>query len=249
MIDIVMPVYGEPLQTMDTINSFFKETSSFNEKFRLIIINDGSTGTTEEWSPVEKAADVYIKRENKGISATLNELIIKHAKSEWVIIVESDAIAPIGWFNKILERKEEIVKRIPDTKWIGFRITDSEGNMVFYYRDCNEIGETIGLPLGADGSQPYYNILRPVTHVSNVCSIINREAFIGIDGADEKLKKQWIDTDIGMSINKNNWMVIADPSISFIHNRPHVPIEQDVEDYKYFREKWWNNYVREQKRT
>lgn len=248
-IDVVMPVYDTPENVERTIASFFGSTYGFTANFRLLVLNDGSPGTDEDWSNVKTASDEYIHRSNKGIGATLNDLIIGMAKSEWVIILESDALAPHDWFNRVVEQLSLTLLDHPKMAWMGFKIVDDVGDMVFYYREMNAVGDTIGLPLGKDASAPYYNVRRPVTQVSNVCSVINRKAFIEIGGADPNLKKQWVDSDIGMALNDKGYQVIANPKISIGHTRPHVPAQQDAEDYGYFLTKWRENYARKQSKS
>ena len=244
-IDVVMPMYEYPETVHETLNAFVKNTPTFSRQpfsTKLIVVDDCSPiKKFDSWYFLEGIADKYVRHKvNLGIGPTLSELL-RNAATDWVVILEADALVPEGWLEKALAERDRLLTDYPNLAWLGFKVVDRNGRIVFLYRILDENGETIELPLGDDPENPAYNQTKVCTAVSNVCSLINRRAFLKVFGPDYELKKQWIDADIGMRLRKLGYITIASSVLSFTHIKPHIPTEQDQKDHDYFKGKWRKN--------
>ena len=90
-ISIIITLYNSEAYVEDVINSITKQTIGF-ENIQLILVNDGSKDNSEEICLKYKNIYnniVYIKQENKGVSAARNTGL-KHIKGKYVNFIDSD---------------------------------------------------------------------------------------------------------------------------------------------------------------
>jgi len=135
LVSVIIPAYNHAGFIESCIESVAEQ--SFRN-LELIIINDGSTDNTNEkivellTRYKERFVDItYINRGNKGIGATLNELI-SHAKGEYVFQIASDDMAKPETVEKLLGFLEENPE-------YGLAVGDNEimdaGNKRVYWDD------------------------------------------------------------------------------------------------------------------
>ena len=104
-ISVIMPVYNTKEEYLrEAIESILNQTYS---NFEFIIVNDGSTNNAEDviLSYKDKRI-VYIKQENKGVSAASNNGWEK-AQGEYIARVDSDDISYPDRFEKQIKFLEE----------------------------------------------------------------------------------------------------------------------------------------------
>ena len=114
MISVVIPSYNHEKYILKTLESIAED--SFEDK-EIVIIDDGSTDSSDklisEW--VEKNKDrvliTYKHRANKGLNATLNELL-SLAKGEYIVLMGSDDYLLEGG----LKKRYDYFKSHPQTK-------------------------------------------------------------------------------------------------------------------------------------
>ncbi len=92
LVSIIIPCYNHDKYVTKTLDSIIADTYPHKE---IIIINDGSTDCSDlkikDWLAENEAANrvTYLSRENKGICATMNELI-ELAKGKYILPLASD---------------------------------------------------------------------------------------------------------------------------------------------------------------
>lgn len=92
LISITIPFYNHNAFIKQTLDSIIEDTYPNKE---IVIINDGSPDPDDsnitKWIDIHKdeIAITYIKRENRGLTKTLNELI-QLANGEYIVLVGSD---------------------------------------------------------------------------------------------------------------------------------------------------------------
>lgn len=89
LISIILPVYNAEKNVSSTIESILSQTY---ENFELIIINDGSSDSSDDICKKFQNADnriVYISRNNEGVSKTRNEGI-SLSKGKYLMFVDAD---------------------------------------------------------------------------------------------------------------------------------------------------------------
>lgn len=91
LVSVIIPFYNHNHFIKQTLDSILEDSYPNKE---IIIINDGSTNpddtNIQKWIQKHKNANIqYIKRENKGVTKTLNELI-NLAKGDFILPCASD---------------------------------------------------------------------------------------------------------------------------------------------------------------
>lgn len=237
-ICIIMPAYKRHNIIRKALEAYHKHTFETSKVIPHLIMVHDSPVTKKERDFYESVCDQFFTNSrNCGISHSLNRAFLR-ANSDWVIILESDCIVHESWLQKLVAERDKLLSYYNKLAWIGFRVLDEKGKIVFFYRNMNEVGESVNLPIGDDPEQREYNQMKEVDSVSNVCSFIRREAWLEIKGADRFLKRQWVDADIGLRLKQKGWQTIADPNVSFTTIAPHEKSDQDITDHDYFKNKW-----------
>lgn len=125
MISVIMPVYNAEKFLKRSIDSILGQTE---KDLELIIINDGSTDTSEEIIfSYDDPRIVYVKQENKGVANARNKGL-DIAKGEFIAWQDADDVS--------LPTRLEIMKKSFDSPSIGFVHCD-----MFL---AEETGHTIG---------------------------------------------------------------------------------------------------------
>ena len=112
LISILIPFYNHNHFVQKTLDSSYNDTYPNKE---IIIINDGSSNPDDSsiinWIKIHqsKISINYIKRENQGITKTLNELI-KLSKGKYIAIIASDDY----FVNNTFENRVRLLEKNPD---------------------------------------------------------------------------------------------------------------------------------------
>lgn len=102
IISVILPVFNGERYLREAIDSILCQTF---ENFELIVVNDGSSDSTqeiiEEYARLDSRV-VCVSRENRGLVASLNEGISK-AQGSWIARMDQDDIAYPQRFERQLE--------------------------------------------------------------------------------------------------------------------------------------------------
>lgn len=102
-VSIVIPAYNSEQWVSDAIGSALAQTYADRE---VVVVNDGSTDGTEK--EIVRLADkiIYVKQENKGLSAARNAGI-KAASGEFIIPLDSDDKITPDFIEKLMPFMEK----------------------------------------------------------------------------------------------------------------------------------------------
>ena len=110
---IVVPVYNRPDEVDELLESLSSQTF---KDFEVVIVEDGSKITCKD--VCEKYASIldlhYYYKENSGPGQSRN-YGVERARGEYVLIVDSDAVAPHGFMQAI----DDELQRQPTDAWGG----------------------------------------------------------------------------------------------------------------------------------
>ena len=110
---IVVPVYNRPDEVDELLESLSSQTF---KDFEVVIVEDGSKITCKD--VCEKYASIldlhYYYKENSGPGQSRN-YGVERARGEYVLIVDSDAVAPHGFLQAI----DDELQRQPSDAWGG----------------------------------------------------------------------------------------------------------------------------------
>ena len=183
---------------------------------------------------------VYHSEQNIGIAGAINKMA-EMAEHDYFIYIESDCLVHKDWLIEVesnFNLAQKLVKeQSPDSAglaWLGFKAIKPDGSMAFFYRTMDDKGHTISQPVSLNPNDLQNLGFGFVDAPCNVLSIFNKKAILDIGGANEELKHQWIDADLGLRFKRNNWRAIACGQLSFVHLAEHQNSEQDEKDYLTF---------------
>lgn len=118
MVTVVIPVYNAEKTIERSLNSV-KNQTAINKISSIIVINDGSTDTSEEVikNYMLKNSDLpieYIFQENAGAAMARN-CGLRHVKTKYIAFLDADDI----WLPNKLERQLEIIAENPQIRFLG----------------------------------------------------------------------------------------------------------------------------------
>ena len=110
---VIVPVYNRPDEVDELLESLCSQTF---KDFEVVIVEDGSKITCKD--VCEKYASIldlhYYYKENSGPGQSRN-YGVERARGEYVLIVDSDAVAPHGFMQAI----DDELQRQPSDAWGG----------------------------------------------------------------------------------------------------------------------------------
>lgn len=105
-VSVVIPSYNRAHTLARALDSVFAQTRPADE---VIVIDDGSTDGTAQLIHRHYAAVIYLKQENRGVSAARN-LGIEQASGEWIALLDSDD----EWLPHKLATQLDLLAQRPD---------------------------------------------------------------------------------------------------------------------------------------
>lgn len=106
----VMPVYNVESYLRETIECILSQTLNFEGNCQIIFVNDGSTDNSEtvclEYEKKYPFNIVYIKQENRGVSAARN-VGVKSAEGKYISFLDSDDIISTDTLERVYNFFEE----------------------------------------------------------------------------------------------------------------------------------------------
>ena len=110
---VIVPVYNRPDEVDELLESLCSQTL---KDFEVVIVEDGSKITCKD--VCDKYANIldlqYYYKENSGPGQSRN-YGVERAKGDYVLIVDSDAVAPAGYLQAI----DDELSRQPSDAWGG----------------------------------------------------------------------------------------------------------------------------------
>lgn len=102
LVSVLVPIYNTEHYLPFCIESILSQT---HKNIEIILVNDGSTDSSEDLCKAYLAKDnriKYFKKENGGVSSARN-FGLQQAKGDWCIFVDSDDLLPIHAVSSLVE--------------------------------------------------------------------------------------------------------------------------------------------------
>lgn len=102
LITIILPIYNSESTVVRCVESILHQTYT---NFELLIINDGSTDSSEEKAKVYCEKDRRVKlfsKENGGVSSARN-VGLDNAIGEWITFADSDDFTTADWLKNFVD--------------------------------------------------------------------------------------------------------------------------------------------------
>jgi len=194
LISIIVPCYNQAKYLDESLLSVLNQ--SFTD-WECIIVNDGSTDTTEvisnEWIKKDSRFK-YIYQDNAGLSSARN-LGIKNAVSEFILPLDSD--------DKIGENYLEL----------AYRAFQENKNLKVVYCEAKKFGEESGI-----WKLPDFNLFNLSRKNMIFCSAIFKRSDWGlVGGYDINMIYGWEDWEFWIALLKNGGEVYKIESMQFYY--------------------------------
>ena len=173
LVSVIVPAYNVAGFIGDALNSVLAQTFT---DYEIIVINDGSPDTEalEKVLAPYLSRIVYLKQENRGVSAARNTGI-KAARGSLIAFLDGDDT----WLPHYLEVQ---VPRIQADPTIDVLYPN-----VIMFGDSSEAGEEFMTICPSNGEVTFERLLLQECNVSN-CSIVRRETILRAGLFDESLR-------------------------------------------------------------
>ena len=184
LVSFLIPFYNHNHFIKFTLDSIIEDTYDNKE---IIIINDGSSNPDDSnivsWIKEHKneVSINYIKRENKGVTKTLNELI-DLSKGKYLAVCASDDYFINNTISKRVELLEENPHRLlllSDNLVIDDNGKELYSSNLFEYRNKNKANYLNDKKLKHEVISNW--------GIAGACYLINKELFSKVDNFDESL--------------------------------------------------------------
>jgi len=168
-VSVLMPVYNADRYLVQAVESILTQTFT---DFEFIILDDGSTDTSLKILQTYAAKDDRIRlisRENRGLVASLNEMI-DLAKGKYLARMDADDIALCDRFTT----QVALLDQEPDVVCVGgaYDMIDEEGEYILH----------VSPPQDDDGIQQ--QLLSCITAIQHPCAMIRHQSVLAVNKYD-----------------------------------------------------------------
>jgi len=195
-VSIIIPAFNEENYINHCLESVLKLHPMSLDK-EIIVVDNGSCDNTVEVCK-SYGAKVLLKKE--GTIASLRNYGAKTSRGDLLAFLDADCVAPENWLEKALTYLNGDGRVI-----LGFRLSISE--------DCNWVAKCWDLLF----AKRYFTAEADWIPSGNM--IMTREAFMSINGFDEKLESNE-DYDFCARMRRQGYKIISSSDISITHLRP-----------------------------
>lgn len=173
LVSVIIPAYNVAEFIGEALESVFAQTFT---DYEVIVVNDGSPDTPalERALAPYMSRIVYLKQENRGVSAARNNAIAA-ARGSLIAFLDGDDV----WLPNYLEVQ---VKRIQADPTIDVLYPN-----VLMFGDSSDEGEEFMTICPSSGEVTFERLLLQECNVSN-CSIARKETIVRAGGFDESLR-------------------------------------------------------------
>lgn len=211
LVSVIVPAYDVAEFIGEALDSVLAQTF---KDFEIIVVNDGSPDTTELERALEPYLSriVYLKQENRGVSAARNAAI-GAARGSLIAFLDGDDT----WLPNYLEVQ---VARIQADPTIDVLYPN-----VIMFGDSSEAGEEFMAICPSNGEVTFERLLLQECNVSN-CSIARRETIVRAGLFDESLRSVE-DFDLWLRVIKQGGRIAYHRDVLARYRRRHGSLTAD----------------------
>lgn len=212
LVSVIIPAYDVANFIGEALESAFAQTFT---DYEVIVVNDGSPDTSELERTLAPYLSrlVYLKQENRGVSAARNTGI-RAARGSLIAFLDGDDV----WFPNYLEVQ---VKRIQADPSIDVLYP----NVLIVGGSSAEDGEEFMTVCPSSGEVTFERLVRQDCNVSN-CSIARKEAIVHAGMYDESLRSVE-DFDLWLRVIKGGGRIAYHREVLARYRRRHGSLTAD----------------------
>lgn len=239
---IIIPAYNHLDLTIQCLNSI--ERNSNMKSLEIILINDGSTDGTKEWSKsLERKFNLSVIDHQERIGFTESCLEgMKQARGDYIILLNNDTLVTPDWLLRLENSLFEARRRYKNP---NFHLVGPMSNNVPGLQQIK-----IDMPIDKvdDYGEKYYNLnknkIKPVLFLSGFCLMFSRKLYNRVGGFDERFSPGgYEDRDFCLRTRLEGFLACISQD-TFIYHHGHRTIDEFpkldrglANRWKYF-EKW-----------
>lgn len=226
-LSIIIVNYNTPDKLFSCLDSIFKILmTNFNDKFEVIVVENGSTKKIpENFSSLYPKVRLIVSKENLGMGGG-NNLGVKFAKGEYILILNPDTIVLENSIIKMLE----YFKENKDIGIIGPQLLNQNLSIQHSCRRFPKLMTPIyrrtflGIFFKKQLDEYLMNdfnhkFIKEVDWMLGACFLLRRNFFLKVNGFDEKNFFMYFeDVDLCKRIKKIGNKVIYFPDAKIIHD-------------------------------
>jgi GT2 family glycosyltransferase/glycosyltransferase involved in cell wall biosynthesis len=237
-VTVVIPTYGDPTLTIDTVRSVRKTTDA--DRTRIVVADDGSPASDQERLQRELAglAEVVLGERQAGFATNANRGL-RIATGD-VVLLNNDVIAHKGW----LERLQYWAYRVPRHGMVGPKLLYPDNRIQSAGSMRNP-----GAPEWFDHRYRFTpsdhgpaNVPWPALGMTGACIYVKRAVIEEIGLLDEGYAMAYEDMDWCLRAWKAGWEVVYYPRASLTHlesvSRGTVAGERELASQQRFWARW-----------
>ena len=211
VVSIIIPVYNQLAYTAACLESIASVRTDVEHE--VIVVDDASSDSTQEWLRDCQGIRVLRNRRNKGFIGTCNRGARK-ARGQYLVFLNNDTRVTDGWLDALVKTFESR----PDAGIVGARLVFANGTLQeaggIVFRD----GSGWNFGRGDNPDRPVYGFVSDADYVSGACLAIARERFAALGGFDTHYAPAYYeDTDLCFKVRQEGLAVIYQPAATVIH--------------------------------
>lgn len=194
------------------VESVFKHTHDFE----LILVDNHSTDNSD-LEVAKKFPEVLVLKNSDNVGfAKANNMGIRRAKGQWVVLLNPDTVVVRGWLDalaKCAQSSPEIGIATPKLVRPDGRTLDSTGHL-FNFRTGYSVDRGSEEP-----DEGQYDMVREVPSCCFACALIKKQVIEDIGLLDERMVLYFEDVDYCLRARVAGWKVLYCPSSVVYHAR------------------------------
>ncbi len=181
---IIIPAYNHLDLTVQCLNSIVRNSNM--KSLEIILINDGSTDGTKEWSKsLERKFNLSVIDHQQRIGFTKSCLEgMKLAGGDYIILLNNDTLVTPNWLLHLENSLFEARRRYKNP---NFHLVGPMSNNV---PGLQQVKIDIPTDKTDDFGKNYYNLnknkIKPVLFLSGFCLMFSRKLYSRVGGFDER---------------------------------------------------------------
>ena len=211
VVSVIIPVFNQVEFTVRCLASISKYLPAAT--FEIIVIDDGSTDSTEQL--IGAIPNVrYLKNEtNLGFLRSCNKAATK-ARGAYILFLNNDTQVLPGWVDTLYN----VFKTVPDVGMVGSKLIYPSGHLQEAGSVLRKDGTVELVGLNDHPEKPLYNFIREVDHCSAASLLVEKDLFEHLGGFNDAYAPAYFeDADLSLRVRRSGKKVIYQPESVVVH--------------------------------
>ena len=212
-VTIIIPSYNHVEYTIACVMSLLEHATK--HQYEIIIGNNISTDETRAtFEAVGGIISCITHKQNGGFITNCN-LSAKHARGEYIVLLNNDTMIIDGWLNELIAP----FARFNNVGLVGSKLLMSDGRLQEAGAIVWKDGSGWNFGRDADALSPEFNYLKDVDYCSGASIAISTKTWNELGGFDERyLPAYYDDLDLAFAVRTKGLRTLYAPASVLIHH-------------------------------